>query len=220
MDDLAGDVLIVDDLIDNLRLLDGLLREAGYRVRGVTNGPAALAAAFIQPPEIILLDARMPGMDGYEVCRQLKEDVRTSSIPVLFLSALRDSGDRVRGFDLGAVDFLSKPIQRDELLARVRTHVSLERLRTAEREQRLRAEALLEQSQARAAELEKALSRIRRLEGIIPICMHCHRIRQETNEWQRLEQYISENSDAVFSHGVCPGCYQKHYGELLESQGP
>jgi len=157
---IPGDILIVDDEIPNLELLTQLLSEAGYQVRpandpqlALENDPQlALESALAQPPSLILLDVRMPEMDGFEVCRLLKQDERTRDIPILFVSALQEVQDRVRGFEAGGVDFISKPIQEKEVLARVRTHLELRNMqlhleemvakRTAEaleREERFRA---------------------------------------------------------------------------------
>ena len=101
-------ILIVDDTPANLRLLAQMLTDHGYHARPVLNGPQALAAAQIMPPDLILLDIRMPDMDGYAVCRQLKTDERTCDIPVLFISALSETEDKVRAFTAGGVDYITK----------------------------------------------------------------------------------------------------------------
>ncbi|NJD07255.1 MAG: response regulator [Methylococcaceae bacterium] len=124
-----GDVLIVDDNPASLKLLEGLLSAEGYRVRPADSGELALASGEVWPPELILLDIRMPEMDGYEVLRRLKAREQSRAIPVMFLSAVIESEQRVEGFRQGAVDFISKPFQREELLARVGTHLELFRLR-------------------------------------------------------------------------------------------
>jgi sigma-B regulation protein RsbU (phosphoserine phosphatase) len=123
-----GDVLIVDDTPANLRLLSKMLGEHGYHVRPVLDGSLALAAARAEPPDVILLDIRMPGMDGYRVCEQLKADARTRQIPVIFISALGATQDKVRAFAVGGVDYITKPLQVEEVLARVETHLALRRL--------------------------------------------------------------------------------------------
>ncbi len=123
---LAGDILIVDDEIPNLQLLTQVLSDAGYQaLRSAKRPKLAIESALAQPPSLILLDVRMPEMDGFEVCRRLKQDERTRGIPVIFVSALQDVQDRVRGFEAGGVDFISKPFQETEVLARVRTHLAL-----------------------------------------------------------------------------------------------
>jgi signal transduction histidine kinase len=121
-------VLIVDDTPANLRLLSQILTEHGYLARPVLSGAQALAAAQSTPPDLILLDIRMPGMNGYEVCQRLKADERTRDIPVLFISALSDAEDKVKAFSTGGVDYITKPFQLEEVLARVQTHLTVRSL--------------------------------------------------------------------------------------------
>jgi serine phosphatase RsbU (regulator of sigma subunit) len=123
-----ADILIVDDTPANLRLLGQMLSEHGYRVRPVPDGALALAAARAEPPDLILLDIRMPDMDGYQVCEQLKASDGTRDLPVIFISALDAVGDKVRAFAAGGVDYVTKPFQVAEVLARVETHLALRRL--------------------------------------------------------------------------------------------
>jgi sigma-B regulation protein RsbU (phosphoserine phosphatase) len=123
-----GDILVVDDMPSNLRLLSQTLAEKGYGVRTVTSGPRALESARTSPPDLILLDVRMPDMDGYEVCVHLKEDERTADIPIIFISALDQVEDKVQAFQFGGVDYITKPFQVEEVLARTETHLALHRL--------------------------------------------------------------------------------------------
>lgn len=120
-----ADILLVDDTHDNLRLLSKLLIEHGYYVRPVSDGKKAISAILDQLPDLILLDIMMPGMDGYEVCRQLQADELTRNIPIIFISALNETLDKVKAFSIGGRDYISKPFQEDEVLARVKTHVAL-----------------------------------------------------------------------------------------------
>lgn len=124
-----GDILAVDDTPASLKLLTEILRAEGYKVRSSPTGELALTAATMHPPELVLLDVKMPRMDGFEVCRRLKALPETQATPVIFVSALAETVDKVRGFELGAVDYVTKPFQREELLSRVRTHLELHRLR-------------------------------------------------------------------------------------------
>ncbi len=124
-----GTILVVDDDLGSLRMLVQVLSAADFRVRPASSGALALTAIGLSPPDLVLLDIRMPGMDGFEVCRRIKDDARSRHLPVIFLSAEADRQERVEGFRLGAVDFVSKPFQREELLARVDTHLTLSRLR-------------------------------------------------------------------------------------------
>ena len=124
----GGDILVVEDTPASLRLLTSLLGKAGYRVREAPDGELALWSARAQPPELILLDVRMPGIDGYEVCRQLKQSPALREVPVIFLSAFGDTDDKVRGFEAGGVDFISKPYDFLEVHARVAAQLKLSRL--------------------------------------------------------------------------------------------
>jgi serine phosphatase RsbU (regulator of sigma subunit) len=122
------DILIVDDTPDNLRLLSQILTEQGYRVRAVTSGSRALASVEASLPDLILLDIRMSEMDGYEVCERLKTDARAKDIPIIFISALNEIQDKVKAFTVGGVDYVTKPFQFEEVLARVETHLALRKL--------------------------------------------------------------------------------------------
>ena len=124
-----ADILAIDDTPENLQLLSQLLTERSYKVRSVTKGRTALRAAQAAPPDLILLDINMPEMGGYEVCEHLKADERTREIPVIFISALGETLDKVRAFQVGGVDFVTKPFQVEEVLARIETHLQLCSLR-------------------------------------------------------------------------------------------
>lgn len=117
-------VLVVDDMQENLRLMRSILGSDGYQVELVADGATALQKCQVLAPNLILLDVLMPGMDGYEVCRRLKEDEATRHIPVIFLTALSEAVDEAKGFALGAVDFVHKPISVPVVLARVRMHLA------------------------------------------------------------------------------------------------
>jgi signal transduction histidine kinase len=122
-------VLVVDDTVENLQLLSRMLEEHGYEARPVTSGSQALQAALSYPPELVLLDISMPEMDGFEVCRRLKANETLREVPVIFLTALANIEDKVRAFEAGGADFITKPFQVDEVLARVRVHVGLRQSR-------------------------------------------------------------------------------------------
>ncbi len=143
-------ILLVDDSPANLRLLSQILAERGYRVRAATSGPRALASVEMEEPDLVLLDIRMPEMDGYEVCHLLKADPATEDIPVLFISALGDIEDKVQAFSAGGVDYITKPFQVEEVVARVQTHLSLRRLRRDLEE----ANQRMEQELALAAQVQ------------------------------------------------------------------
>ncbi|HJX63134.1 MAG TPA: hybrid sensor histidine kinase/response regulator [Polyangia bacterium] len=125
----VASILIVDDNPVNLQVLTSMLKQSGWRPRPVTSGQLGLQAARNEPPDLVLLDVNMPEMNGYEVCEQLKADTRLASIPVIFVSALGETMDKVRGFTVGGVDYITKPFQLDEVKARVTTHLELRRQR-------------------------------------------------------------------------------------------
>jgi CheY-like chemotaxis protein len=125
-EDPKGNILIVDDFIENLHFLNDLLTKQGYKVRSVTNGTMALRTVRNNPPDVILLDIKMPDIDGYQVCSTLKANEETSDIPVIFLSALNEVFDKVKAFKVGGVDYITKPFQPKEVLARIQTHLTLQ----------------------------------------------------------------------------------------------
>ena len=126
--EVKGDILIVDDTPNNIHLLDKMLGENGYKVRKVISGERALKAVNILPPDLILLDVKMPGMDGYEVCHSLKKQEDTAGIPIIFISALDDVFDKVKGFEAGGADYIIKPFEPVEVLARVSAQLKMQRL--------------------------------------------------------------------------------------------
>ena len=178
-------ILIVDDNSQNLQFLGKMMAENGYEPALARSGSQALDFIFKEKPELVLLDIMMPEMDGYEVCRELKSQKLTAHIPVIFLTAKIETEDIVKGFETGAVDYVTKPFKSAELLARVKTHI----------------------------ELKRAREEIRTLRGIIPICAKCKKIRDDEGYWKQIETYIEKHSDALFSHGLCPECSKDIYGD-------
>ncbi len=154
-----GEVLIVEDTPASLKLLSDLLTAAGYHVRQAPNGELALWSAESRAPELILLDVRMPGIDGFEVCRRLKQSASLRHVPVIFLSAQHDMDDKVRGFALGAVDFIAKPFQAEEILARTDAHVRLARVQAQLAEERALLERRVGERTAELAQLADSLAR-------------------------------------------------------------
>ena len=131
------EILVVDDILANLQLLSDILMKQGYKVRPASSGQLALKSVAVGLPDLILLDVKMPGMDGYEVCRALKDDEDTHRIPIIFISALGEPTDKVRGFNSGGVDYITKPFQPEEVLARVKAHLSLSNMQTQLKKQNL-----------------------------------------------------------------------------------
>ena len=165
-----GSILLVDDLPENLQLLSELLIQLGYTVRSVTSGRMALKTLNVKQPDLILLDIKMPEMDGYQVCTTLKADTLLRDIPIIFISALDDKFDKVKAFLCGGVDYISKPFEIEEVVARIENQLTIQRQKTAlqqEVRQRQEAEEVLHQSRALLASvLNSALDGIAALQAI------------------------------------------------------
>ncbi|MBU1233851.1 MAG: response regulator [Proteobacteria bacterium] len=205
-----GNVLVVDDIKENIRILAQALESEGYTVRPALTGQIALEAARKESPDLILLDIMMPGMNGYQVCEALKSEARLKDVPVIFISALDEVTDKMKGFAAGGVDYISKPFQMEEVLARVETHLTLGYLRKELEDKNIRLQEANE-------ELQNALNEIKTLRGILPICSYCKKIRNDDDSWHTMEKYISDHSDVQFSHGICQDCAQKYYPDLISS---
>ncbi len=158
-----GNILIVDDTPDNLRLLSNMLSRQGYEVRSVINGPMALMGVRAEPPDLILLDINMPQMNGYEVCKQLKKDEHTADIPIIFISALDDVIDKVRAFMTGGVDYITKPFQLEEVLARVENQLTLRRLQRLLKAQNEQLQRKIEEHQRAEMALQVANKKLQHL---------------------------------------------------------
>ncbi len=180
-------IMVVDDNPYNLQILGQLLQKEGYEITMAMNGIDALRSLKHEIPQLILLDIMMPDMDGYEVCSEVKKDDSLKDIPIIFITAKSEVDDIVKGFDVGGVDYVTKPFRARELVARVKTHI----------------------------ELKKARAEIEALHGILPICANCHKIRDDKGFWERVDVYVSKHSDALFSHAICPDCMEKLYGDYL-----
>ena len=200
-------VLVADDDPVSQRLVVSTLEKWGYEVVAVNNGVDAWRwLEGENPPSIAILDWMMPGMTGLEICQRARQKAETASVYLILLTARGERADLVRGLEAGANDFVIKPYDRDELRARVQVGLRVVELR-----------ASLAQ---RVIELEGALTRVKLLQGLLPICSYCMKIRDDRNYWQRVENYISEHSEATFSHGICPDCYEKLARPELKKSGP
>ncbi len=179
-------VLIIEDNMQYIHALKNILQKNGYLTTTSTTGIEGLHKAKKVLPDLILLDVMLPDLEGYAVCERLKEDSNTRDIPVIFITIRTEVDDIVRGFDSGAVDYISKPFNAAELLARVRTHI----------------------------ELKRAKEEIKTLRGIVPICANCKRIRNDSGFWEQVEIYIESHTDAMFSHSICPECVKELYPHM------
>ncbi|NJN50702.1 MAG: response regulator [Gammaproteobacteria bacterium] len=156
----GASVLVVDDVVENIRVLVDCLQREGFRVLIAQDGVSALDRARNGQPDAILLDVMLPGEDGFEICRRLKADPATQRIPVIFITALDDTQDKIKGFTNGGTDYLTKPFQYDEVVARVNTHVALRRSQIEIEDAKTQLETRVKE---RTAELERALIEVERL---------------------------------------------------------
>ncbi len=212
-----GNILVVDDVPTNLKVLTSMLAKQDYLVRPAINGRIALTAVQEAPPDLILLDISMPDMDGYQVCQHLKATDQTRDIPIIFISARGETEDKVKAFTIGGVDYITKPFQVEEVLARIDTHLTLRKLQKRLQEKNILLEERNDQLQEKNSQLEAALAHVKLLSGLIPICANCKKIRDDEGFWQQVEGYISEHSEAQFSHGICPDCKQELYPEFFKA---
>ncbi|MGD0624362.1 MAG: response regulator transcription factor [Thermodesulfobacteriota bacterium] len=195
--------LIADDDLTYRRMLEALLAKWGYDLVVTSDGDAAWQVLHApDAPQIAILDWMMPGKDGVEICRQIRESSQSDPKYIILLTSKGDKKDIVSGLDAGADDYITKPFESEELRARVQV---------GERILRLQSELA-----SRVKELQEALDQIETLEGILPICMYCKKIRNDQNYWQQVESYISQHSQAEFTHGLCPECFEKHIKRPLQ----
>ncbi len=196
-------ILIADDDNVTRRLVENVLSKNSYEVISCKDGIEAFEKLKEQDgPKLAILDWVMPGMQGIDICRNLRKLTLKINPYLIILTASRnEKKDVLETFRTGANDFIEKPFDANELLARVKIGQEIIELHLA----------LAERIKA----LEEANQHIKTLQGILPICMHCHNIRSDDESWERIEEYITRNSDAQFSHGLCPACRKKHYSHLM-----
>ncbi len=181
-------LLVVDDTPIQLKIVISIMQREGFQVDVAQSGKEALESIQKNRPDLILLDIVMPDMDGFVVCEAIKNNPESAEIPILFLTGQDDEDQIVRAFEMGAADFVAKPVNPPELLARVHTHLKLA---------------------TTIQELQSALDEVKRLSGLLRICTYCKSIEHESN-WIPLEDYLFLNTDARLTHCVCPECLQRN----------
>ncbi len=197
-------ILVAEDEKTSRKILEKTLSQAGYEVTAVEDGTKALACIKRETPDILITDWMMPDLDGLELCRR----VRTLSLPsyvyIILWTALSQKENVIQGLDAGADDYITKPFDRTELVARVRAGERIVKLEKSLRQKN--------------RELSEALTQVRQLKGLLPICMFCKKIRNDENYWQQIEDYIARHSEADFSHGICPECWEKNYPKYVDGK--
>jgi DNA-binding response OmpR family regulator len=193
-------VLIADDDVVLRFSLRAHLERWSYEVTECVDGHQAWTALQQETPSLAILDWNMPGVDGPSLCRDLREVPALSAMYVILITGNQDQKDVVLGLESGADDYIKKPFDWNELRARLRIGSRIVSLQHA--------------LAARVSDLQQALSDVKRLGGLLPICAYCKRIRDDGDYWKQIEQYLGEYSEAQFSHGICPQCLETHLEQL------
>jgi sigma-B regulation protein RsbU (phosphoserine phosphatase) len=188
-------ILIAEDDAISRRILEVTLTKWGHQVVSTCNGIEALKVLQGTNVSLAILDWMMPEMDGVDVCRKVREELGERPLYFIVLTARGWKEDIITGLQAGADDYVAKPFDRDELHARLNVGIRIVELQS--------------QLSARVRELQEALAHVNELQGLLPICCYCKKIRDDQNYWQHVEDYISARSDVEFSHGICPACYER-----------
>lgn len=201
-------VLVVDDTPENLLWTETLLQKPGRTVVPAVSGEEALMALKAQQYAVVVLDVHMPGLDGFAVAERIRADPETSHLPIIFVTGVKTAeGHALEGYERGAVDYLVKPVNPHALRSKVEVFCNLQ----AQRE--LIAE-YVEEIEAKNEALGRQLAEIKKLQGLIPICCCCKKIKNEDGYWQQVEVYIENHSDAQFTHGYCVECVDQLIAKL------
>jgi phosphoserine phosphatase RsbU/P len=210
-------ILIVEDSRDEQELLSTRLRAAGYGSVMVADSAEAAYGILGQgnpgqrtgAVDLILMDIMLPGVDGLEACRWITTTKSLQDIPIIVITAKTEEKDLLAAFAAGAMDYIRKPVNPAELVARVSSALTLS---TERNTRKAREQELLLRTQA----LEQAMREVKVLRGLIPICAKCKRIRTDTGDWQQLEEYIQNHSEVEFSHGFCQVCMKEIYPQVFK----
>ncbi len=199
-------VLVAEDDTTSRRILEALLQRWGYAFELVADGDGAWQRLQRDDaPRLVVLDWQMPGLDGLEVLHRLRRRDAERRCYVLFVTTRDQKQDLVAALGAGADDYVTKPFDPDELRARLEVGRRFVELR--------------DELDARLADLQAALDHVKTLQGVLPVCMYCHKIRSDQGAWDKMERYIEAHSSAQFSHSICPDCLQRHYPEDEEAGG-
>ncbi len=194
-------VLIAEDDPVSRRLLQAALVKWGYEVIVTANGKEAWDALQApDAPSLLVLDWLMPEVDGVEVCREARKTPALKSAYIILLTSRGSKEDIVEGLEAGADDYVTKPFDHGELRARVQVGSRVVQLQSALAD--------------RVTELEEAIANVKQLQGLLPICCYCKKIRDDGNYWHRVESYITGHANVRFSHGICPDCSEKLKADL------
>lgn len=198
-------ILVAEDDPVSRRVLESLLPKLGYDVTSVSDGKSACQVLESEnAPRLALLDWMMPEMDGVDICRRVRATMTKVPPYIILLTAKTGKESIVEGLESGADDYVTKPFDRAELRARLQVGC--------------RVLALQSTLTDRVEELESALIQVKQLQGLLPMCSYCKKIRDDRNYWQKVETYIASRSEARFSHGICPDCYETVMRELDAEQ--
>ena len=198
-------ILVIDDDIGLRKTLLDILKARGYEIFVAENGTEGLALLQKNPVNLVLTDQGLPDMSGIDILSKVKALYPAIQVIILTGSATFDSA--VEATNLGAFSYLLKPYDVDQLLLQIQRATEKQRI---EEELRISRQIL----EAKVTELEATLARVKQLEGILPICMYCKKIRDDTDKWHQMEEYISRHSEADFSHGICPECFAIQMNEF------
>ena len=188
-------ILVVDDDRKTVDLIRLYLEKDGYRVLAAYDGRSAISIARNRRPGLIILDLMLPKVDGLDVCRLLRAE---SNVPIIMLTAKTTEDDKLRGLDIGADDYVTKPFQHEEVLARVTAHLKISSLR--------------KQLESKNKQLMAVLDEVRQLSCILPICAKCKKPRNDGQYWQLVDKFMNTHEEARFTHSYCPEC--KHSSGL------
>ena len=198
-------ILIAEDDTVSRKLLQANLKKWEYEIAAACDGREAWEILEKEnSPRLAILDWMMPEIDGVELCKMIRRLENRPYIYIILLTAKKQHEDIVSGLDCGADDYVTKPFDPDELKSRIRSGIRILQLESALSE--------------KITELQEALDHVKTLQGLLPICMYCKKIRDDSNVWKNIEIYIEEHSDVMFSHSLCQECKAKYYPDFVDQE--